>query len=212
MIIYFCHGSNRYAPIVCESSGMLYGVRHDAKAYGNVKMLDVNWKHYTWSNYLDKIISYTPDLVILPDYTSVSERTELWARYEIVSKIVQNVAIVPKFADAIKDIPSSAIVALSVPAKNYGGTWDQLPKWQSLRDKRVHLLGGSPKKQRDFIRMIRAHRGQVVSLDNNYFWLKAAKYKSWMTQGGTWIREKEYNVLKWALKSANNLVTYLQNS
>lgn len=211
MKIYFVRGGCSDAPKVCEAGNMLYGVRNDYTAYSDVKMLDVNWKKYSWAQVVNRVLELRPDFFVLPDYEDISQRSVLWARYDFMKKYVPDVGIVAKFKDAICDIPHEAIVCLSIPAPRYAGSFDKLPYWKDLEDRNIHLLGGSPKKQRDFIRMVRAFGGQTVSVDGSTLWLKAAKYKQYF-DGFRWVQGEEYKPLDYAMKSAPRVTEYLLSS
>lgn len=208
MKIYFVRGGCPDAPKVAEAGNMLYGIRNDYTAYAPVKMLDVNWKSYQWAQVVARAKELRPNFVILPDYEHPHQRRELWARYDLMSRIVPNVGIVAKFKDAIHDIPSEAILCLSIPAPSYAGSFDELPYWRDVIDRDIHLLGGSPKKQYDFIKMCRLFGGRVVSTDGNYLWLKAASYGQWFN-GRKWKQAQGISTLDLALRSAPKVTEYL---
>jgi hypothetical protein len=81
-----------------------------------------------------------------------------WA--EEIAQYAENVIVIPKF-DCIDNIPDCHMLGYSVPS-SYGGT----PLSVDLfRHRRVHLLGGSWKKQ---LEHLAALGDAVVSIDNNY--------------------------------------------
>ena len=81
-----------------------------------------------------------------------------WA-YEL-NEYAENVIIIPKH-DIIDKIPEQFMLGYSIPT-SHGGT--PLPP-EAFAGRRVHLLGGSWKKQ---LAYLEAMRDDVVSLDNNY--------------------------------------------
>lgn len=77
-----------------------------------------------------------------------------------VARYAENVIIVPKY-DCIDDIPEKMMLGYSIPTA-YGSTPISIEKY---RGRRVHLLGGNWKRQRNALGIL----GQdVVSLDNNH--------------------------------------------
>jgi hypothetical protein len=77
-----------------------------------------------------------------------------------VARYAENVIIVPKY-DCIEDLPEKFMLGYSIPTA-YGSTPISIEKY---RGRRVHLLGGNWKRQRNALGIL----GQdVVSLDNNH--------------------------------------------
>jgi hypothetical protein len=80
-----------------------------------------------------------------------------WA--EELEKHCENVIIIPK-VDCIADVPERYMLGYSVPT-SYGGT--PMPA-EMFRGRRVHLLGGSWKRQLQYLSLL---GDDVVSLDGN---------------------------------------------
>jgi hypothetical protein len=98
----------------------------------------------------------------------------LWA--EQLEQYAENVIIIPKY-DCLKDIPERYVLGYSVPT-SHGGT----PLSVDLfRGRRVHLLGGSWKKQLNYMAAL---GDDVVSFDNNYI-LKQARWGSFCYPDGS---------------------------
>jgi len=87
-----------------------------------------------------------------------------WA--EELSQYAENVIVIPKYAEAIEKIPAKYVLGYSVPT-SHGGT--PLPI-EMFQGRRVHLLGGSWKKQLSYMAAL---GDDVVSFDNNYIQLQA---------------------------------------
>ena len=75
-------------------------------------------------------------------------------------RLLRRIAVCPKFAGAVADIPADCLVAVSVPS-SYAGF---VPELTELRGRRVHLLGGNPQAQADLVTRL---GGAVVSADYN---------------------------------------------
>lgn len=102
------------------------------------------------------------------------EQILAWA--EEVEALCENVIVIPKY-DCFDQIPDRYVFGYSIPT-SHGGT--PLPI-EMFMDRRVHLLGGSWAKQREYLY---AFGDAVVSLDNNYI-MKTATYGSYTLPDGT---------------------------
>jgi hypothetical protein len=63
----YCHGGCKEAPKLASESGMLYGVRYDYTAYGEVYMLDAGLDP-RWTAYQRKVKKYKPQFALVPDF------------------------------------------------------------------------------------------------------------------------------------------------
>jgi len=77
----------------------------------------------------------------------------------------ENVIVIPKY-DCLDEIPGRYILGYSIPSR-YAGT--PLPI-EIFRGRRIHLLGGSWKRQRQIILSM---KDDIQSLDNNNVWKKS---------------------------------------
>lgn len=198
-------GGDKTAPIIAKESGWLYGLRNDYKSYAeDVYMLDIHWTNYEWSSYLDKIKQVKPTVAMVADYEHPSQRRELYRQLRDLKPLVQQVMVCPKFIGAIAHIPSWVTIAVSIPT-SYAGF---LPPMEELRGRKIHLLGGSPQKQADFIRKANGVGAKVISLDANYHVRKAGLGQFW--QYGKWIqtRGKGWTNSELAIESGRNLKLY----
>jgi hypothetical protein len=172
--VIFCYGRNKRFAEVAIAEGFKYGTRHDYCPIARPFMVDINWERYTWSDYLGKIAEWQPVMAMVPDYEQPDQRESMIARaHELKSLGVERVMCCPKFLGAVADIPDFCIVALSIPTndKKYKG-W--LPPVSELRGRKLHLLGGSPRRVIAAIRYYRRFGIEVISVDMNQH-VKAAK-------------------------------------
>ena len=97
-----------------------------------------------------------------------------WA--EELQQYAENVIVIPKY-DCLDKIPNEYILGYSIPS-SHGST--PLP-FDLFRGRRVHLLGGSWKKQLHYL----AFLGEdIISLDNNYVAKLATEFGSFITLDG----------------------------
>lgn len=181
-----CAGNNRKFPDICRATGIAYGSRHDDQFRAQPFMMDINWKKYDWSDYLQKIETHRPVMAMVPDYERPEQRRMLYQQIrDLKMRGVLRIMVCPKWDGAIAHIPSWCVVAVSVPS-GYAG---YIPPLHQLKGRSVHLLGGSPKKQREYMLKIAGVGGRVISADGNSH---AAK-KSSVWNGSQWVKvPKEY--------------------
>jgi hypothetical protein len=104
-----------------------------------------------------------------------------WA--EELAQHAQNVIVIPKYAEALNQIPDKFMLGYSVPT-SHGGT--PLPV-ESFKGRRVHLLGGSWKDQLAHMAVL---GDDVVSLDNNHI-QNIAKWGQFVTPDGETVQMQE---------------------
>jgi len=160
---------------VAYHSGLMYGVRSTDRACTAhpVAFIDNEFKGYDHEVHKAVVARHQPKYATVMDIFTPEqsralgiehhgfERVMRWA--EDLSNYTQNVIIIPKY-DCIADIPEHFMLGYSVPS-SYGGT--PLPV-ERFSGRRVHLLGGSPKKQYTYWSAI---PDSVVSVDTNYIHL-----------------------------------------
>ena len=209
MDVIYCRGGNKNAPVVAQESGMSYGTRHDYTSYGNVYFVDINWKNYTWHDYVEIIRERNPVMAMTPDYEAPEQRAMLEACInDLRTKTdVERILVCPKFTCAVSHIPDDCIVALSVPAPTYAGF---LPDLRECTGRKIHLLGGNPHKQVDLIRKLRGVNADVVSVDGNYLARKAALGSYF--RHGRWIdvRGQGVSTAELEITSACNIISYIR--
>ncbi len=208
MEIVYIRGGDKYAPGIATAAGMRYGIRHDYKPYGEVWMLDINWKRYDWLNYVTLIRQYQPAMALAPDYEYAWQWMFLQRQIEDLRPLVTYVLVCPKFVGAVAHIPLDCVVALSVPAPSYAGF---LPDFRELAGRKIHLLGGRPETQADLIRKLNGIDAEVVSVDGSYLSMKAGHGQVYSE--GKWIQRRDRSVpnheLEWL--SAVNVAKLLKS-
>ena len=211
MDIILIRGGDKHAAAIAAASGMKYGIRHDYIPYGNVFMLDIHWVKYDWRDYLRKVDQYKPIAAMAPDYEYHWQYTNLRRQIDdLWAHGVNRVLVCPKFDNAINHIPRECIVALSIPAPTYAGYIP--PDLDALSGRSIHLLGGSPEKQAQWIMRLNAIGATVISTDGNYHVRKAA-HGQWF-DGGKWVqlRGKKVNSIDLAIASGRAIVDYLNDA
>ena len=101
------------------------------------------------------------------------EQILTWA--EDLEQFAENVIVIPKY-DCIADIPERFVLGYSVPS-SHGSTPLSL---ELFADRRIHLLGGSWKAQRDILLQL---GDAVVSFDNNHV-ERIAQYGQYVDEVG----------------------------
>lgn len=209
MEIVYVRGGDPSAPKLAAAVGMRYGVRHDYTAYGDVWMLDINWKRYNWQHYLTLVRQYQPFAALAPDYEYSWQYTSLIRQLNDLREFgVQQVMVAPKFLGAVQHLPSWVVVALSEPT-TYSGF---VPDIRDLAGRHVHILGGSIHAQVDRLRKLRGVDAIVVSVDTNQHAMKAARGQYFDGKG--WIQTPRNSITndELATISGRNMVRYLQSN
>jgi hypothetical protein len=164
---------------IAVKGGLQYGVRSTenvSQSYSPV-FIDNKWENYNHEHHLSVVAQYKPKYATCLDLLTEAQCAALNLPYidfdtimgyaEQLSNYAENVILIPKY-DCIDDIPEKYMLGYSIPS-TYGGT--PLP-FQRFIGKRVHLLGGSPRKQWEFYTMAPE---TIVSVDTNYI-CKISKY------------------------------------
>jgi GNAT superfamily N-acetyltransferase len=186
----FCMGNGPGVtfPTVARLSGMAYGTRSSETARAWPYMLDIDWKQFndgklTWPDYMAMVNEYRPVQAMCVDYESPEQLPQLKQQVDDLRAAgVMRIMVCPKFPGAVADIPDNCIVAISIPS-GYAGFIPDLPE---LRSRRLHLLGGTPHKQREYTLRFQAVGGTVISFDGNSH-QRAAQTGS-VFASGKWLR------------------------
>src|SRR5690606_2285447 len=215
-------GSNREIPRVARESGWAYGSRTAETPRDYPFQLDLefneNWREFDWNDYMDCVCKYRPVVALALDYFEPDQLPTLLAQItDLKNAGVLRVLVCPKFHGAVKDIPPSCTVAVSVPSK-YAGF---LPRFEELSGRKVHLLGGTPPKwfgskrygraDTGLISAINGAGGRVVSVDGN-------AHTGVAEQGGIWIDKvwdfsrKPLDLYSFAIESGRNIVSDLHSA
>lgn len=157
----------RLCPYTYELTG-----RHE------VAFIDNEYRDYNHAVHLTAVQKFKPKYTTVRDVMTEAQCAADGIRYypleqilewaEELSEHAENVIVIPKY-DCIAAIPEKFMLGYSVPS-SHGGTPLSV---DVFRGRRVHLLGGSWKKQLEYL----AALGEdVVSLDNNNVELVASKW------------------------------------
>ena len=188
-------------------SGWMYGVQSEGS--GGVcatvnhqerhkpQFIDNDYFHYNHKLHVEAVKKWKPKYCTVRDIMTEEQCQNAGIPFFTFSQIMdyanelqqyaENVIVIPKF-DCIKDIPKNFMLGYSVPT-SHGGT----PlAFDRFKNRRVHLLGGSPKKQ---LAYYNAMPQEVVSLDNNYI-LKIANYgQAWFPEGTKSLTDLGFGLL-----------------
>ena len=165
-----CKGSSNVGLEVAKNTHTTYGTRHTEIPRIQPYFVDIDWKDYDWLEYLMKIRAWKPVFAMAPDFTSLDQRSSLYqAIRDLKQAGVLHIGVCPKFDGAVKYIPSFCRVCISIPSR-YAGF---LPDPKELAGRKLHLLGGSPKKIKKYIEDNPSLN--IISLDTNY----QTKIASW---------------------------------
>lgn len=164
MDIIYCAGGNKKLAKIAIEEGFLYGARsddiRDIRCNG---LIDINWEKYNWEKHLNHISIHKPKYAVVPDITNENLIDSVLEQARKVQCICPNVIIVPKIHGITKYFPSTMIVGISVPT-SYAGF---LPEINEISQRKVHLLGGTPRQQRELWKYYKEMDVNIVSLDCN---------------------------------------------
>jgi GNAT superfamily N-acetyltransferase len=187
-------GNNRQMPDVARRSGWAYGVRATEKPRDYCLQVDIEWRDYSWTEYVRKIEAWKPFAALVPDYEHPRQRRTMLNRIEHLKALgVMRVLVCPKFDGAVADIPADCVVAVSIPS-SYAGF---VPDYRELRGRRVHLLGGTPSAwvggTRDtktgYIAGITGAGAKVISADGNSHFMMAQEFGKFR-HGNEWVKDR----------------------
>jgi hypothetical protein len=163
-------------PSVSEE-GLLRGARLTSRISNpDIYFADQDWKNPNLDKYVRLVAAYKPYTATVIDYEDHVSFDTVWKWCEAVAPYVQQIIVIPKVSGTIDEIPVTCngvevILGFSIPTK-YAGTFVN-PK--EFYGRKVHLLGGSPRKQIQFF-IDHYQYMNIVSLDNNYVQMKANKF------------------------------------
>lgn len=191
--IYLCGSIPLKVPMCCIASsfGFNLGMRSDKNAScGNCKIgfIDNDFMKYDHETHLSQLDKYRPKLTSVIDYFSEYQCSELGIPYraleeiegyaEDCSKYAEQVILIPKTEDGIKDI-SNIIKSgwiIGVPTGSFGKAQIIPPQKFTEYDVKLHILGGSPKTQTDIFSIA---RDQVISMDSSFISTHTIKKIYW---------------------------------
>ncbi|MGW1071562.1 DUF6610 family protein [Streptomyces sp. NPDC002537] len=148
--------------------------------------MDNEWHDYDHAVHVAAVAETRPKYATVRDAMTKQQCEETGVEFLPLSRILEmaedvaehadNVIVIPKY-DCLDKIPEQYVVGFSVPT-SYGGT--PMPI-ESLRGRRIHLLGGSWTKQRQYLALM---GDDVVSFDNNHL-LRVSEFGDFTYPDGT---------------------------
>ncbi len=176
MDLIYCAGGNPLLVDIARSEGWQLGMRSDASPMRYPPIfVDVEYKAPNFERHLEIVKRYRPRYATVPDLSEseVSEQdiTRAIEQAGQLAPYCEIILIVPKLSGQIALLPQDMAIGYSVPS-GYGGA--QYPIWE-LVGRRIHLLGGSPRKQFQAFLHLSAI-ATVGSVDGNYAHKMAIKY------------------------------------
>lgn len=151
--------------------------------------IDIEYRRPDFERHLAVVAEYRPRYATVPDLSEQRvDLADIHRALEQRDRLASSCdvpLIVPKLPGQLALLPPEVAVGYSIPS-SYGGA--QYPLWE-LAGRRVHLLGGSPKKQVEMYRYLSAI-GEVTSCDGNYAQLMATRYAEYWN-GKRWIDHPE---------------------
>lgn len=203
-----CKGSSRFACELSDEFNSIYGTRDAEIPYKQPFFVDIRWKEYDWLEYLMKIRAWKPVFAMVPDFTDISQRRSLYSKIDDLKQAgVLRIGVCPKFDGAIKYVPLSCVICVSIPSR-YAGF---LPKIEELKGRQIHLLGGSPGKQFKYIQEHPTLR--VISGDFNSY-IKAAEFGTFYnSETNNWKNIKKLKSYKeWSRYSLEQIYETLRKA
>jgi hypothetical protein len=172
----YCAAGNALLVDIAYETGWQLGMRSDASPMKYPPLfIDVEYKKPDFEKHLEVVARHKPKYATVPDLSelevSQADVDRALRQAERLQPHCEIVLIVPKLSGQIAMLPEEMAIGYSVPSK-YGGA--QYPLWE-LSERRVHLLGGSPRKQMQCYLHLSAI-ANVMSADGNYSQKQAVNY------------------------------------
>lgn len=184
--VIYCAGGNTLLSKIAQEEGWLLGVRSD-KHLGDFKatFVDVDYKRPDFAKHLARVIRCKPTYATVPDLSDQAvDLADIERALQQAEQLQQHCTIpliVPKVSGQLAHIPLDMAIGYSIPTSYGGATY---PLWE-LAGRRVHLLGGSPRKQFEIYRYLSAI-AEVISADGNYAQKMATRYAEYW-DGKAWL-------------------------
>lgn len=184
-LVYCAGGNARFAQIAIDH-GYLYGAQIPSTFYHPIWFADQNWKNPNREKYIAALALHKPHMASVLDLERPDQVEEVLGWAEDAARHVETVMIIPKYKEAIRDIPliicnKPVRLGYSVPTE-FGGSPVPL---RDFHDWPVHLLGGSPSIQMELWQHLNVHSAdgnsaQRAAMNGTVFtgtrWLTVNKY------------------------------------
>lgn len=162
----YCAGGNRRFAELAHAAGFRLGARLPDTVYDVAPLYfaDQEWRKPDRTRYVAEVARHQPYLATVLDLERPDQLDEVLGWAEEIAPHVREVGLIPKCDGVIATLPRAiggrpVRLCYSVPSA-YGGA--ELSVWE-FAGWPVHLLGGSPHRQRQYARYL-----DVRSADGNY--------------------------------------------
>lgn len=161
--VVYCAGGNKKFAKIAIDHGFRYGSQLTRTTYYPIWFADQDWKAPNRQAYIAQVAKHKPFMASVLDLERPDQVEEVLGWAEDVAAYVDTVMIIPKYREAIRDIPltiggKTVRLGYSVPTE-YGGSAVPL---RMFHDWPVHLLGGGPTVQLEL-----SYHLKVASVDGN---------------------------------------------
>jgi len=186
----YCAGGNPRLSQIASEEGWLLGFRSDKTLGGyTASFVDIDYKQPDFARHLAVVARHQPKYAVVPDLSEAGVTMEdidrAISQASQLAQYCEIPLIVPKLSGQLTLLPTSIAVGYSVPSR-YGGA--SYPLWE-LAGRRVHLLGGSPRKQFQ-VYLHLSGIAEVMSADGNYAQKQAVRYAEYWT-GKKWTEHED---------------------
>lgn len=172
-LLFYCAdgGRNEYGKIAIQEGWRngFQSAETDPKIHA--QMIDNRWKDYDHRRHLEMVQKHKPLIATAQDIENIEDLPRILKQARELSQYCGRVLLIPKVKCWL---PSNCWLAFSIPT-SHGGTHIETD-W--FGDRFIHLLGGSPKNQSHYSKLM-----NVISLDGNYA-TNLAKHGNVTWQGG----------------------------
>jgi hypothetical protein len=214
MDLIYCAAGNPRLVDIAHETGWHLGMRSDASPMAYPPLfVDIDYKKPNFEKHLEIVARYHPRYATVPDLSeqgvSQADINRVIEQAEQLSPCCDIPLIVPKLPGQIAMLPEHLAIGYSIPS-SYGGA--QFPLWE-LAGRKVHLLGGSPRKQMQAYLHLSAI-AEVMSADGNYAQLMATRYgqywekHTWPKHPGVANKEKDIYLDCWKRSCINLLAAW----
>lgn len=193
----YCAGGNPRLSQIAYEEGWKLGYRSD-KTIGNfpTAFIDIDYKRPNFEKHLEVVKEHHPHYATVPDLSDLcvdqQDIDRALDQYELIALYCDVSLIIPKLSGQIALLPAYVAIGYSIPS-SYGGA--QFPLWE-LAGRRVHLLGGSPRKQIQTYHHL-SPIASVMSADGNMAQKMATRYGEywdhhrWVEHPGVKLKQKD---------------------
>ncbi|MDY6867292.1 MAG: DUF6610 family protein, partial [Chloroflexota bacterium] len=188
----YCAGGNTRLAKIAIEEGFLYGSRSDdARNLRCNGLIDIEWNNYNWVNHVDTVKKHKPKYAVVPDVINANCLEKYIKMAEEIEDFCERTILVPKVRNIISIIPKKYVIGVSVPT-SYAGF---LPNVIDMKDHDIHLLGGTPKQQKELWLYYKRMGCNIISSDSNSH-NKASDFGSYWN-GFYWCDRERTNIGKY---------------